>query len=418
MQGIEQEEIERQLSRLLASSYFSHGKRCPGFLRFVVLHSLDGAVDLLKERTIGVNVFGRDPGYDTNDDPVVRVTAGEVRKRLAQYYNQAEHRHELRIELEPGSYIAGFKPPDPPPEPAGEPLAPTPTSVIEIEAPSPRILKQAPRLKRRDWLFGAAGASLATASIFTVPRYLSRKSALDRFWGPLLANADGPVLVCIGQRIFVAPSKPSGTGDPPRLPPSMTEPNLDDVSVFQTYYLGSQNVALIDAIAMCRISSLLESRNKKVKIQGENAITLADLRLEAAVMIGAYSNDWTLRLTGPLRFHFRSDETRYWVHDAQNPTDRSRSIPYATPNRDVHEDFAVITRVRDPNTDRVVVLFGGINAYGTEACSELLTNPEYMESASAKFPADWDHRNVQVVLSTQVIKGQAGPPRFITAHVW
>jgi hypothetical protein len=267
-------------------------------------------------------------------------------------------------------------------------------------------------------LYGAIGGSVATGAAFTLPRFFSKKTALDRFWAPLLSNSDGPVLLCIGQRSFVAPSRPSGTGDPPRLPPSFTEPNLDDVSVFQTYYLGSQNVALIDAIAMCRISSLLESRNKKVKIQGENAITLADLRLEPAVMIGAYSNDWTLRLTGPLRFHFLSDESRYWVHDDQHPNDRSRSIPYATPNRDVHEDFAVITRVRDPNTDRVVVFFGGINAYGTEAASELLTNPEYMEAAAAKFPAGWDRRNVQIVLSTEVIKGQAAPPRFLTSHVW
>src|SRR5271170_1579402 len=93
-----------QLGKILDSLQFRTSKRCSLFLRHVVEHALENHVESLKERSLGVEVFGRDPHYDTNQDPVVRSTAGEVRKRLAQYYLEEGHRDEIRISLPPGSY--------------------------------------------------------------------------------------------------------------------------------------------------------------------------------------------------------------------------------------------------------------------------------------------------------------------------
>ena len=79
-------DVHGQLARLLGSPPFRSSRRCSDFLRYVVEESSAGRTDQLKERTVGVAVFDRDPDYDTNQDPVVRNTAGQVRKRLAQYY--------------------------------------------------------------------------------------------------------------------------------------------------------------------------------------------------------------------------------------------------------------------------------------------------------------------------------------------
>ena len=70
--------------------------------------TLSGSASLIKERTIGVEVFGRKPTYDTNVDHVVRTAATELRKRLAIYYGDEKHRSELRMGLVPGSYIPKF----------------------------------------------------------------------------------------------------------------------------------------------------------------------------------------------------------------------------------------------------------------------------------------------------------------------
>src|ERR1700729_741858 len=100
-----------QLDRLLESPLFRNSKRYPNLLRYVVEQALKGNEALLKERLLGMTVFHRSPDYDTNQDTVVRLTAGEVRKRIAQYYHQPDHAGELQIDLRPGSYVPVFRRP-------------------------------------------------------------------------------------------------------------------------------------------------------------------------------------------------------------------------------------------------------------------------------------------------------------------
>ncbi len=103
-------ELLHQLERLVSSKHFRNSKRYPSFLRFVVEQTLAGKTESLKERTLGIDVFARPNDYDTNADPIVRVTAGEIRKRIAQYYQEPGHEDELRIDLPLGSYVPHFLP--------------------------------------------------------------------------------------------------------------------------------------------------------------------------------------------------------------------------------------------------------------------------------------------------------------------
>src|SRR5580692_8288952 len=103
-------ELLEQLERIVRSKHFRNSKRYPTFLRFVVEQTLAGKTETLKERTLGVDVFARANDYDTNEDPIVRVTAGEIRKRIAQYYQTSGHEQELRIDLPLGSYVPQFFP--------------------------------------------------------------------------------------------------------------------------------------------------------------------------------------------------------------------------------------------------------------------------------------------------------------------
>ena len=101
--------IRDQLGRLLGSGHFRTSKRCQALLRFVVEAYLENRTDRVKERTIGIEVFQRDPDYDTNQDSVVRTTAAEIRKKLAQYYLEPGHDNELRVLLPQGSYLPEFR---------------------------------------------------------------------------------------------------------------------------------------------------------------------------------------------------------------------------------------------------------------------------------------------------------------------
>src|ERR1700722_11789047 len=109
----EKQLVRSQLEKIVSDARFTASKRYPYLLRYIVEQTLAGNEDDLKERTLGVEVFHRPPDYDTNADPVVRLCAAEVRKRLAPYYHSPAHGGELRIDLNPGSYVPVFSQPAP-----------------------------------------------------------------------------------------------------------------------------------------------------------------------------------------------------------------------------------------------------------------------------------------------------------------
>ena len=119
--------IREQLELLLESHLFRNSKRYPNMLRHIVERTLAGHSEEIKERSLGVVVFGRPPAYDCSADPVVRMSAAEIRKRLGQYYSEPRHRDQLRIELPVGSYIPEFHWPE------GNPPA-----AVAVEPPAPR----------------------------------------------------------------------------------------------------------------------------------------------------------------------------------------------------------------------------------------------------------------------------------------
>ncbi len=102
--------VRTELNRLLESAAFRTSKRCREFLEYIVDHTIRGPSGALKERSIGVGLFQLPQDFDPGQHTIVRVTANEVRKKLAQHY-LAENGspHPVRIDLPPGSYRAEFR---------------------------------------------------------------------------------------------------------------------------------------------------------------------------------------------------------------------------------------------------------------------------------------------------------------------
>ncbi len=106
----ERQAAEEALHLIQRSVPFRSSKQCQTLLRYVVQHSLSGESNLLRERVIGTEVFGRPPDYDTANDPIVRARMAEVRKRLAQFYQSAESDPlQVHVEILPGHYQAHFR---------------------------------------------------------------------------------------------------------------------------------------------------------------------------------------------------------------------------------------------------------------------------------------------------------------------
>lgn len=101
--------VREELRRILSSRHFQTSRRGKEFLEYVVTQKISGNGDLLKERLIGAHIFGRKPDYSTGDDPVVRVQAGDVRRRLERYRADTDVHSDILIEIPLGSYEPVFR---------------------------------------------------------------------------------------------------------------------------------------------------------------------------------------------------------------------------------------------------------------------------------------------------------------------
>jgi len=402
----EKVDIQRQLDRLLSNPHFSHSKRFPSFLRFIIQEEIEGRGDQLKERTLGIEVFGRPAGYDTTSDPIVRVTAAEIRKRIAQYYQESSTPAELRISLPPGSYIPHFDWP----KPDVIPIAPAlPVVVVGPEPESHPHLQElvadhpAPSHHHTAWLITTAVLLLVFLAAGGYAWTRIRPATLDSFWAPVLSPTD-TVIVCFPQSHF-------------------TGINLRDAAdpAQQHHMDESMNGVILDDLQpLVSLSGLLDMRHQRYVLTGADSATLTDLRQGPAVFIGAFDNAWTLRLTRNLRFRFGNDPqmTHFWIEDTHAPNTHwaiDRNIQETTNN---YRDYAIVARFRDANTGKLAIVAAGIARGGTVAAGEFLTQPGNMEAIKAQAQKNWDGQNMEFVLSTEIIDGRSSPPKVEATYFW
>jgi hypothetical protein len=400
-------QIRLQLKRLAESPFFRGSKRCRVFLEHVVEHSLSDSPQPLKERTLGVLVFARDPAYDTSTDPVVRVTAGEVRRRLGQYYADEAHHLDLRIDLPPGSYGPIYTWPNPPP-----PLHSPEARGTDVAAPRGAVLAQ------RLWIVGAfaVGAALAFVAFLAAKQPAHTETVLQRFWAPIL-EASTPVLLCPGGLdMYELPADVKVAVNAAATSPADSPPI--ELLPRGVQRVGARYVAIGDAVAIARIAALFQEHRRTYQIREHNLTTFADLRASPTVLIGMFSNPWTLQLGSDFRFvgRIEGDGHHVGIIDRQRP-DRAWRLPRPWPSLKVSRDYALVSRVVNPATGTSVITAAGLTPFGTAAAGEFLTSPAQLERALAGV-ANWSSRSLQLVLETDVIDGAASAPRVVATHVW
>ena len=396
------EAILEQLGRILASPLFRSSKHYPRLLKYVVEQTLAGHAASLKERSLGMEVFGRDPHYDTNADPVVRTSACEVRKRIAQYYHDPAHESEIRIELPAGCYVPEFHMPELRMVDIAAPPPPAPALPAPIAEPPARSF-----LARHVVALSAVAVAAVglTAAGLVLGAHRS-KTALDQFWGPVWERTDS-VLVCLGVYHGITP----GDSTPP------ANPTHNQV-------MWSDRVAFADAVTMAKLTGLLQGHGKQYDIRPSSSLTLADLHQKPALLIGAFNNPWTMALNHELRYSFQYEDGsltgpgRPVIRDARNPGRILWRGDFQKPYADVTEDYAIVSRYLDRQTERMVVSVAGIGKDGTAAAGEFVTGARYLNKLAASAPPDWARKNLQVVLATEIINGNAGPPRVLATYFW
>jgi hypothetical protein len=414
----DQEDILQEMEEVLASPQFCNSKRYPALLRYVVQSALSGHGDLLKERTLGVEIFHRPPDYDTNADTVVRYTAGEVRKRLSLYYH--DHESRLQISLPAGSYAPEFlcnqeeiPSQTAAPHAGKERMEALPMAGVAFEnaipvdamgtaesaqtSAHPISLAATRKWHKRTILWITISLAVLLLMAGTIGRqrwHAHPQTALEEFWAPVLGES-GTTLICSGGVVF-APERFSGVKTAGR-----------DIE----YPFVSMQIAT----SIARVSGQLDRLGETVQTSSSASTALTDLRERPVVLLGGYNNDWTMRLLEPLRFRFAPGPAEVIV-DRDHPAtkwERDPAQPYSSA-----DDYAIVARFHDATTGGIIVIVAGIGRNGTEAAAQFVTSPHYMDVLRRRVGTSLADKNIEAVLTINVIEGKTGAPSIEAVDVW
>jgi len=425
---LSRQELLEQLEKIVTSSHFRNSKRYPAFLRFIVERTVEGNTEVLKERNLGIDVFGRPIDYDTSADPIVRVTAGEVRKRIAQYYQVAGHEHELRIDLPLGSYVPHFYPANHShgsdtasaervslSADGGAVTAPLVASEVEVvpgkvvERPAGRLGFIAKKLLIVGLCVGAAVAvTWGWMSGLAVFRTRQQNQGINYIWQS--STPSSSTLIVIGVHFGDAVRKALAADV------GASYGNKERESVLASMEITDM-VPVSDIVSYSKITDLLSRRSIAYSTRGSNDSTLDELRAGPVVLVGGFDNVWTMRLSSNLRYRFVSKTLNVkGIQDSESPS-TVWTFDYLQPAIINSTDYAIVASYFDKTIEQHVVIAAGIGKNGTVAAAEFLTSDKDLKKwlTEAKIPAN---KNVELVLSTDVLDGEPGPPHIIASSVW
>lgn len=424
------EVILQEMENILKSNPFRTSSRSKQFLSYVVLKCLDGHIEELKERTIGAEVFKRNPNYSTGDDPVVRVQAGEVRRRLEQYYHSAPAALPVHIEIPLGSYVPEFR------WHAPESAIEIPVSVIQhahqvedglADTPSePATAANAPkRFRPRVWIVAACVLCLLLTGLvisLAVRNQSHPQSTIDKFWSPVF-NSSQPVLICLARPIAYRPTldmyKRYAEAHPGTFQNEVERENevlpLDpnekiawkDIEILPGYGVASGDVDLA-----VRLSILLTRTNKPSQVRIGSTYSFEDLRNSPTVVGGAFNNRWTMQMTSNLHF------VPIYMVGIQEQIPSGRLWNADIGPKGYITDYAIVTRLIDSKTGQFFVALAGLGTAGTQTAGEFVSTPKCLEEGLRTAPADWYKKNLQIVLQTTVTDSIPGPPHVIASYYW
>ena len=387
--------VVEEMNRILGHPIFKSSNRCVALLRYVVDRALAGKERELKERTLGVEVFGREANYDVSTDPIVRRVANEIRKRLAQYYQEAGADHNVQIQLLRGSYLPAFQ---------FEAIGPNQTIERAEIADEPErdlglirpvIAQASGSVPRHFWRWLIA--LIATASIAVICILLARPDAFRspnyKIWKPLL-DSGGTITVALPIR-----AQPGGNA-------TNGEPLTDQPStLFRDVRVGST------------IATLLSNFKRQPDLRPSSAIKFRDLHQNPAVLIGGTNNPWVPVLLAGLRYSVQYDSGTgdKWIQDSQNVSNREWKIDGKLKLTDDHADYAVVSRFFDPESRQWILALSGLESYSTEAAGELVADPTYAKLIPASIG---EKGNFQIIIKTEVIGAEPGPIQIMAVYTW
>lgn len=381
--------VASALDRVASSNTFHSSRRAQEFLRYVVVHALREEFDHLKERSIGCEVFGRPPDYDTGSDAVVRVTANDVRKRLAQYYVHEGATDPVRFEMPVGSYI---------PKLCLVPQSSDPVTSSQLNGPLSHpdpASNWMSTSSRRTMMAGASVIllvllvllawvvhSLVTA-LLLAPKELRRVPWSAMFYGGQtlqLIMGDSAV----GSVLLVYGKPPMSLDDYANKRFAVPDPSLPLETQRLHSVLEHSYTSVADARIGARFSRLAASVNRSVSIRFARDLQLSEFHGGSNfVLLGSrMANPWVELFQGQRDFNIEWDPTSHkqFVAIRNSRPGDPQGLTESVGTGKTGRSYAILALTRGLDGKGKVLTAEGTNMEGTEVAADLMFDPDQLSS--------------------------------------
>ena len=404
--------FQRHLEDILHGEAFKGSHRSGQFLRHIVEQAIAGHCDGLKERLIGVELFGRSPSYDTGEDAIVRVTASDVRKRLLQHYGTYGSTSEFRIRLPLGTYIPEIVRESPAVDHVDKernrieatvpelihtvaPKAVTVPDALTVEVAPPDVHKH------KGWKIPLIGAAiLAIAGVVIVlslsglwPMKDAASASAEGLWGLFLNSSLSTVLITSDPDVAEIQTLTNQSLTLSDYANRHYIPEPDKVAPlvlkFAMENLRGDKAAGVDTpVAVSIAQKLSHPGPYHFTVHNAREIRLADLLTDANfILLGSPRSDpWTFFYSDHLDFRnvFDADAGQEIIRNVHPRSGEATSYIPTAKGFATGQSFATVSYLKNPDRRGRVLLIEGANAEGTEAAGELLTDSAQLANAMKK----------------------------------
>ena len=391
-QGPTPEEVRQALERILSSKHFAHAPMKQRFLQLVCEAYISGRTADLNEYLIGFEVFGRDKTYNPALDPIVRVGAHELRKKLEDYYRTEGKSDEILLDIPVGSYIPIFT------------RRPVQSGTI---TESQDAIVSAPASWVRAGKILIATLGLATIFLIIIAgmlassnRQLRRQSeqvfTLKKapsihasIWGPFLEQENSTLLVMGNPPVF----RFGNPADPASLSKSSIDLSESEAQALaetlerERFVMRHSPIRRLvlsydeytgvgEAIGLHRVSALLEKVGKNTVVKQSRTVSAEDLKNHDVILLGsAWVNEWSGKTPILEDFLLGASATIVNQHPRAGE-EREYSARFDDTTGKLIEDYALITVKPNISEGNTVMVLAGTHSEGTQAAAEYVVGED------------------------------------------
>jgi hypothetical protein len=415
---ISSEEVQNALRSIFKSKHFVNAHKKKKFLRLICDFYLEGRAQELNEHILGYDVFGRDKSYNPSDDPIVRVFAYEIRKKLEVYYSQEGLNDPIRLDIPAGSYQPVF---------THNVVEAGIDTTQEENSLAPQTIVDTNQ-RPRAWLLPVMLLTILLLVIALIALGLSYKqiqrektasvshvdpTSYGTLWEPFLEDSNPPLVVLsnpptlrftnpsdpetlIKDSIPVAPEIAKALKDKFVMNPEVSIKNGEvrqgekgNITKAGIVVERNKTPSLIlstngytgigEAIGLHYLTDFFLKANRKILLKQSRTLSAEDLKKHNVILLGgAWVNEWSGKLTRTEDFVFTSKGTI--ENRNPQPGEEREYIPeFDRRTGNLRVDYALITIKPNISEGNEVMLLAGVYSEGTEAAVEFVTSKNYLE---------------------------------------